>query len=61
MMEKKIRVRVDCELSEFEVKVRMHHGSVLPPFIYVIVTDVATDFAGRSTELLYTDDLVLMS
>ena len=31
----KTRVRVDSELSEeFEAKVGMHQGSVLPPFLF---------------------------
>ena len=59
----KPRVRVDCELSdEFEVKVEMHQGSVLLPFLFAVVVDV-TDFTreGVLNELLYADDLVLMS
>ena len=40
----KTRVRVDSELSEqFEVKVGMHHGSVLLPFLFAMVVDV-TEF-----------------
>ena len=60
----KTRVRVDSELSEeFEVDVGMHQGSVLPPFLFALVVDVATEFAreGALSELLYADDLVLMS
>ena len=59
----KTRARVDSELSEeFEVKVGMHQGSVLSPFIFVVVIDVS-EFAGERalSELLYADDLVLMS
>ena len=42
----KIRVRVDYELSEkFEVKVGMHQGSVLSPFLFAVVVDVVTEFA----------------
>ena len=34
MKEQAQKVRVDSELSEeFEVKVEMHHGSVLSPFV----------------------------
>ena len=59
----KTRVKVDCELSEeFEVKVGMQQGCVLSP--YVVVADVATEFAraGALGELLYADDdLVQMS
>ena len=58
------RVRVDSELSEeFEVKVGMHQGSVLSPFLFTFVVDVVTVFArdGVLSELLYADNLVLMS
>ena len=37
------RVRVDSELSEeFDVKVVMHYGSVLSPFLFALVVDVIT-------------------
>ena len=39
----KTGVRVDCELSEeFDVKVGIHQGSVLSPFLFVFVVDVVT-------------------
>ena len=58
----KPRVRVDFELSkEFEVKVGMHQGSVLSPFCFAIMVDVAELARGCVSELLYVDDLVLMS
>ena len=59
----KTRVMVDSELSEeFLVNLGMHHGSALSPFIFALVVDV-TEFARDSTlsELLYANDLVLMS
>ena len=38
----KTRVRVDSELpDEFLVNVRMHQGSVLLPFLLVLMVDVA--------------------
>ena len=60
----KTRVRVKSELSEeFEVKVVMHQGSVLSTFLFAVVVDVVTEFAreGALSELLYADDLVLVS
>ena len=59
----KITVRVDSELSEeFEVNVGLHKGSVLSLFLFAVVV-VGTEFAreGALSELLYADDLVLMS
>ena len=52
----KTRVRGVSELSEeFEVKVGMHQGSKLSPFLSAVVVDVVTELA-----LLNADDLVLM-
>ena len=46
----KTRVRVDSVLSEeFEVKVEMHQGSILSPFLFVVKVDVA-EFAGVCTK-----------
>ena len=41
----------------------MHQGSVLSPFLFAVVVDVVTEFAteGALSELLYADDLILMS
>ena len=55
---------MDTDLSEeFEVKVGIHQGSVLSPFLFAVAVDVVTEFAreGALSELLYADDLVLMS
>ena len=60
----KTRVRVGLELSEeFEVKVGVHQGSVLSPLVFAIVVDVVTESVrnGLMSEMLYGDDLVLMS
>ena len=60
----KTRVRVASELSEeFEAKVGMHKGSVLSPFPFAVVVDLVIEFAreGALSELLYANDLLLMS
>ena len=61
----KTRVQIDSGLSEEfeEVKVGMHQGSVLSPFLFALVLDVVTEFARGCalSELLYADDFVLMS
>ena len=60
----KTRVRVGSEYSEeFEVNVGERQGSVLSPLLVAIVVDVITENARRGVvnELLYADDLVLMS
>ena len=41
----------------------MLHGSVLSPFVFAVVVDIAIELAtqGVLSKLLYADDLVLIS
>ena len=60
----KTRVRAGLELSkEFEVKDGVHQGSMLSSLLFAIVVDLVTENMrnGLMSEMLYTDDLVLMS
>ena len=58
------KVRVRSGLSEeFWVRISVHQGSVISPLIFAIMVDAVTEQArkGLLTEILYADDLVLMS
>ena len=58
----KTAVSVDRELSSsFSVKVGVHQGSALSPFLFIMVMDVLTEDVRNASlmELLYADDLVL--
>ena len=60
----KTRVRVGNDLSEeFLVTVGVHQGSVMSPLLFSIVIDVITKSARKNSmhEILYADDLVLLS
>ena len=63
----KTRVRVELELSEeFEVKVGVYQGSqgsLLSPLVLAIVVDVVKENVRSDlmSEMMYADDLVLMS
>ena len=60
----KTRVRVGYAYSEeFKVKAGVHQEFVLAPLLFVIVGDIITENARRVVvnELLYADDLVIMS
>ena len=55
---------MDYELpEELEVKVRMHQGSLLSPYLHAVVVDVVTKLVRECeiSKLMYADDLGLMS
>ena len=62
MVQTRVRV-VSAYSEEFEVKVSVHQGSVLPPLLFAKVVDVITENARRGgvNESVYADDLVFMS
>ena len=45
------------DLKEFAVRVGVHQGSILSPFIFAVVMDVMTEDGNA---LMYADDLVLI-
>ena len=58
------RVRVNHKLGQpFDVKVGLHQGSVLSPLLFIIVLEaLSKEFrTGCPWELLYADDLVIVS
>ena len=60
----KIRVRSKSTWSlEFDAKVRMHHGSVLSPFLLSVEVEDVTELAMAilHSKLLHSHDLELMS
>ena len=58
------KVRVGSGLSEeLGVRIGVHQGCVISPLIFAIVVDAVTEQArkGLLNEILYADDMVLMS
>ena len=58
------KVRVGSgTLDDFEVRVGVHQGSVVSPLIFAIVVDLVTEHTreGLLNEILFADDVVLMS
>ena len=55
------QVKVGEDSKEFALKVGIHEGSVLLPFIFAVVMDVVTEeVANEGHALMYADDLVLI-
>ena len=56
------QVKVEGEASkEFAVRVGIHQGSILSPFIFAVVMDVVTEeVAKEGRALMYANDLVLI-
>ena len=56
-----IMVRICGVSEEFDIKVGLHQGSVLSPFLFTIVIDVLSKDVrkGAPWELLFADDLVI--
>ena len=50
-------------IVNFQVKVRVHQGSVLSPLLFIMVMEAITKYtkSGLPWELLYADDLVLIT
>ena len=47
--------------KEFAMRVGIHQGSILSPFIFAVVMDVVTEeVAKEGRALMYADDLVLI-
>ena len=60
----KTKVKVGSEFSEdFDVVVGVHQGFVLSSLLFATVVDVVTENAreGLMKQVLYADDLMLMS
>ena len=60
----KSQVRINSTFSDdFLVKVGLHQGSVLSPLLFIIVLEALSREirSGCSEELLYADDLALVS
>ena len=58
------QVRINCEFSDqFPIRVGVHQGSVLSPLLFIIVLEALSREmrSGCPEELLYADDLALVS
>ena len=56
------QVKVEgVDSKEFAMRVGIHQGSVLSPFIFAVVMDVVTEeVVNEGHALMYADDLVLI-
>ena len=48
--------------DEFPIKVGLHQGSGLSPFLFIVVLDIISEEFGRGLprELLFADDLAIV-
>ena len=57
------RVRISFgDREELEIKVGLHQGSVLSPFLFILVLDTLTGHIGTAVpwELIFADDVALI-
>ena len=54
---------MDGRTDEFPIKVGLHQGSGLSPFLFIVVLDVISDEfrCGLPSELLFADDLAVVT
>ena len=59
----KTRVRTQCgDTEEFEVKVGVHQGSALSPFLFICLIDMLSEHKEGTAPwtLIFADDLAIM-
>ena len=59
----KTRVRTKYgSTEEFDIKVGLHQGSALSPFLFIVVMDTLTEMVRTNVpwEMIFADDIVLV-